>query len=104
MTTVVIHVSHGNRAGSFFENNHPARFHDSVGENKECAGGYVCQEADQHLRSARRNTHGNRDKGTRQSAGTSESRRRRWRRGWIRWVNCMTMLAGRQGFLTLGWN
>jgi RNA recognition motif-containing protein len=34
-----------------------------------------CQEADQLLQNARRNTHGNRDNGTRPNAGINENRR-----------------------------
>jgi hypothetical protein len=100
-TTAGIHGSRANRAGSFFEHNAPGevrgRAHRQRAENR----GYVCQEADQHLQSARRNRHGNRDNGTRQSAGTSEKKRSLWKAAWMRWPNCANMLLRRRRYSML---
>src|SRR5215469_2654221 len=74
-----------------------------VGDEQQYAGGYVCQKADQHLQSAKKNTHGSRDKGTRQSAGTNEGRRSLWKAAWTRWPNCANMLQNRRRYSTLVW-
>ena len=71
-TTVAIQDSRANRAGSF--RTHCVRRRKMLaGDELEIFGG---QEADQHLQSARRNTHGSRDNGTKQSAGINENSRR----------------------------
>ena len=72
-----------------------------VGDEKQDAGRYLCQEADQHLQSAKKNTHGNRDKGTRKSAGSNEGRRSLWKAVWMRWLNCVNMPQHRQRCSTL---
>src|SRR5262245_7234568 len=68
--------------------------------NKDSKG-YVCQEADQHSQSAKRNTPGNRDNGTKQSAGISENRRRLLQAVWTRWPNCANMPRSKQRFSIL---
>ena len=60
--------------------------------------GYLCQEADQHLQSARRNTPGNRDNATKKSDGINESRRRRLQAVWTRWPNCGNILQRRRRY------
>jgi hypothetical protein len=77
MTIAAIPGNRANRAGSFFEMHKCVRSgcQMPVGDKQRNARGEVCQEADQHLQSAKKNTHGNRDNGTRQSAGTNEGRR-----------------------------
>src|SRR5215472_15462994 len=69
-----------------------------VGDELRDSGGYLCQEADQHSQSAKRNTPGSRGSGTKQSAGINESRRRLLQAAWTRWPNCVNMLLSRQPF------
>ena len=71
-TIVAIHDSRANRAGSF-EHTASGDARCSPAMNWKFLG---AKEADQHLQSARRNTHGSRDNGTKQSAGINENRRR----------------------------
>jgi hypothetical protein len=52
----------------------PERFEDVLAGIQTENRGYLCLEADQRLQNARRNIPGNRDKGTRQSAGTNEGK------------------------------
>jgi len=51
------------------------RFEDVPAGDERENRGYPCLEADQRLQNARKNTHGNRDKETRQSEGTNEDKR-----------------------------
>jgi hypothetical protein len=69
-----------------------------VGDKQRVARGYVCQEADQHLQSAKKNTRGSRDDGTKQSEGINGSKRRPLRAAWTRWLNCASTLQSRQRF------
>ena len=70
--------------------------------NKETlAREYVCQEADQHLQSAKKNTHGNRDNGTKQSAGINENRSRLLLVAWTKWRNSANMRQSRQRYSIL---
>ena len=77
-TIAAIHGSRANRVGSFCECIKYVRSgcQMPVADEQRDFRGYLCQEADQHLQSAKKNTHGNRDNGTKQSAGISENRRR----------------------------
>ena len=98
-----IHGSPANRAGSFFERTkcvRPGR-QMPVGDKKRVARGYVCQEADQHLQNAKKNTHGSRDKRTRQSAGNNESKKSLWKAAWMRWLNSGNTLQHRRRYSTL---
>jgi len=103
--TAVIHGSRGNRAGSFFEHNVPGdvAITRAAGCEQRIEGEYLCQETDQPLQSAKRNRRGNRDKRTRQSAGTNEGRRSLWKAVWMRWPNCGNMPQHRRRYSTLAW-
>ena len=88
-TIAAIHGNRANRAGSFFE---CTKFSAQAATclsvtNNRGTREYVCQEVDQHLQSAKKNTHGNRDKGTRKSAGINESSRSPWKAVSMRWLN-----------------
>src|SRR5215469_1808426 len=67
-----------------------------VGNEPRESREYLCQQADQHSQSARRNKHGNRDNGTKQSAGISENRRRPLQAARTRWPSCASTLQSRQ--------
>jgi hypothetical protein len=69
-----------------------------VGDKQRDARGYICQEADQHLQSAKKNTRGSKDDGTKQSEGINGSKRRPLRAAWTRWQNCASTLQSRQRF------
>jgi hypothetical protein len=81
----------------------PVRFKDVPAGKEERIEGYLYLEADQRLQNARRNIHGNRDKGTRQSVKTNESRRSLRKAAWMRWPNCANMLRRRRRYSTLVW-
>ena len=100
-TIAAIRGSRANRAGSLCDCTNCVRSgcQRPVGDEYEILGGIVCQEADQHSQSARRNTRGNRDNGTKQSAGISENRRRPLLVAWMIWPNCAHMLQNRQRYL-----
>jgi hypothetical protein len=102
MTTAGTHGSRANRAGSL-SNTMPGEVRGRAGRLRTENRGYVCLEADQPLQSARKNTHDNRDKGTRQSAGTNEGRRSPWKAARMRWPNCANMLQHRRRCSTLAW-
>jgi hypothetical protein len=59
-----------------------------VGDERRDARGYICQETVQHLQSAKKNTCGSRDNGTKQSEGINGSKRRPLRAVWTKWLNC----------------
>ncbi len=65
--------------------------------NKEMPGD-ICQEADQHLQSAKKKTRGSRDNGTKQSERINGSKRSPLRAAWTRWLNCASTLQSRQRF------
>src|SRR5579862_649424 len=102
MITVDIHGSHANPAGSPFRTQRAG----VTCTGRACratntmTGGYVCQEADQLLQNARRNRHGNKDKGTRQSAGICESRISPRPTPWMKWPNCANMPQRRRRYST----
>jgi hypothetical protein len=102
-TIAAIHGNRANRAGSFSNaqgaSDQAAKCLSAMNEGKPKGG--VCQEADQHLQSAKKNTHGNRDKETRQSAGTNEDRTSLSKAAWTRWPNCANMLPHRRSYSTL---
>jgi hypothetical protein len=101
-TIAAIHGSRANRAGSFQVHKvRPARLLNACRPRTKRSRGYVCQEADQHLQSAKKNTHGNSDKGTRQNARINESSRSLWKAVWMRWRNCGNMLQNRRRYSTL---
>jgi hypothetical protein len=72
-----------------------------VGDHPKDTRGYGCQEADQHLESAKRNKHGNRDNGTKQSAGISANRKRLLPVAWTIWPNSGNMRQSRQRYSIL---
>lgn len=67
-----------------------------VGHKQRDARGYICQEADQHLQSAKKNTRGSKDDGTKQSEGINGSKRRPLPAAWTRWLNCASTLQSRR--------
>src|ERR1700740_2225190 len=67
-----------------------------VGDKQRYARGYICQEADQHLQSAKKNTRVSRDNGTKQSEGINGNKRRLLRAAWTRWLNCASTLQSGQ--------
>ena len=103
-TTVVIHGKRANRVGSFWNTMCPVDVgHDVPRRLRTANRGYLCLEDGQRLQNARRNKHGNRDKGTRQRAGINEGRRSLWKKTWMRWPNCANMLQHRRRYSTLMW-
>ncbi len=103
-TTVAMRVSRANRAGRFFcwrERPAGRAVRLPARSTTNLLGDEVCHEADQRLRSARRNRHGNKDNGTKRSAGASENRRSPWKAAWTKWPSCVNTLQRRPRFSTL---
>src|ERR1700739_3976185 len=82
-TIAAIHGSRANRAGSFSRTKYVRSGWEMPGGDKQRdARGYVCQEADQHLQSAKKNRRGSRDNGTKQSEGINGNKRKLLRAAW----------------------
>jgi hypothetical protein len=99
MIIVATRVSPANRAGSLLVRRNlpgtlPAR------RSRIQLGDYACHEADQRLRNVRKNIHGNRDSGTKLSAGTSGSRKNQPKAVWMRCRNCVSTRKLKQRYST----
>jgi hypothetical protein len=66
-----------------------------VCDKQRYARGYLCQEADQHLQSAKKNTPGSRDNGIKQSEGINGNKRRLLGAAWTRWLKLRPQLQSR---------
>ena len=98
-TIAATHGSRANRAGSFFERqsayDQAAKCLSAI--SKEIRGDtYSKRPFD--IYEALRNTRGNRDNGTKQSAGISEKSRNLLPVTWTRWLNCANTLQRRQRY------
>jgi len=90
MTTAAIRGNLANRAGKLSNITCPGCPIGKCAPARKHTGG-TCQEVDQHLPNARRNTHGSKDSVTKQNAGTNASRRSLAMPAWIRWLNYRNM-------------
>ena len=89
-TTIAgMHVNRGSRAGSSLGNGTVLRAgsHLPLQPLKKNKLEAVCHEADQRLRNAKRNKPGNRDNGTKRSAGASENKKNPPKAASMRWPN-----------------
>lgn len=93
---------HAHRAGGFSrtKNLRPGG-EMQVGDEQRDARGYVCQEADQHLRNAKKNTRGSRDNGTKRSEGINGNKTRLSRAAWMKWPNCASTPPSRLRYSVL---
>ena len=78
------------------------RFLMNIDEKLSRLGDWVCHEADQHLRSARKNKRASRNNGTKPSAGCSASRTSR-KAALTTWTTCRNMPERRRPCSILGW-
>src|ERR1700745_585423 len=98
MIIVATRVNLANHAGRilFNEKSGNPRSTLPVRHDNKLFGRQICHEADPRLRSARKNRPGNRNNGTRQSAGTSENRKSPSKVASTRWPSCANTRQPRQ--------
>ena len=97
-TIVAIHVNHANRVGSFLSTERVQAADALPPRTTNAEGGEVCQEADQHSRSVRRNKHDSRDSGTKQSVGVSENKTNLLQAASTRWPSSANTLQNSQPY------